>query len=202
MTNQNKQPDFIKFFPFILVIAGLLGFLASFGLTIEYINTIKDPAFVPVCDINPIFSCGSVMETAIAEVFGVSNTFFGVIGYTVVITTGMAMIAGAVLKRWYMLSLWAGSVLAMIFLGALFYTSLYVSGALCLFCMTIWVATIPIFWYTTLYNLQTKNIALPEKYLSFQHFIIKHHLDILVVFYVIPIMLIIYRFWYYWSTLI
>jgi uncharacterized membrane protein len=202
MTNTKYLPSYITAFPYVLVALGAVGFLASLALTIEVINSIKNPDFVPVCDLNPIFSCGSVMESSIANIFGFTNTLMGIAGYAVIITTGMAIIAGAILKRWYMLGLQLGTILAMIFLGSLFYTSLYVSTALCLFCMTVWAVTLPIFWYTTLYNLYHHHIKLPKSWQNVQKFILRYHGEVLIVLYVIPLLLIIQRFWYYWSTLV
>jgi len=58
------------------------------------------------------------------------------------------------------------------------------------------------FWYTTLYNLQTGNIRTPDSLKRPVAFLRRHHGDVLVLWFLIIIALILKRFWYYWSTLI
>lgn len=197
--NKFKSLTLKQTYPFIMIITGAIGFIASFMLTIELLEVLKNPTFQPVCNINPIFSCTSVMKSSASSTFGFANPLIGIAGYSVIITIGMALIAGATFKRWFWISLQIGTTLAMPFLIWLFYFSLYDSKALCLFCMTVWTATLPLFWYTTLYNFREKNIKISPK---INNILQKHHGDILLVMYLIPIILILNRFWYYWSTLI
>lgn len=46
-----------------VLVAGVIGLVASVTLTLEKIDILLDPAYVPSCNINPILSCGSVMIT-------------------------------------------------------------------------------------------------------------------------------------------
>ena len=197
--NKLKKLTLKQTYPFIMVITGSIGFIASFMLTIDLLEILKNPNFQPVCNINPIFSCSSVMESSASSTFGFANPLIGIAGYAAIITIGMALIAGATFKRWFWIGLQTGTTLAMPFLIWLFYYSLYDSKALCLFCMTVWAVTLPLFWYTTLYNFREKNINISPK---LNKFLQKHHGDILLVLYLIPVFLILNRFWYYWSTLI
>ena len=197
--NKLKNLTLEQAYPFIMVITGSIGFIASFMLTIDLLEILKNPNFQPVCNINPIFSCSSVMESSASSTFGFANSLIGIAGYAAIITIGMALIAGATFKRWFWIGLQIGTTLAMPFLIWLFYYSLYDSKALCLFCMTVWAVTLPLFWYTTLYNFREKNINISPK---LNKFLQKHHGDILLITYLIPIVLILNRFWYYWSTLI
>ncbi|WP_442816071.1 vitamin K epoxide reductase family protein [Streptosporangium sp. NBC_01810] len=75
---------------------GALGLSAAFTLSVEKIALLKDPAYVPTCSINPILSCGSVMITPQAEVFGFPNPLLGIAGFAIVTTTGAGLLAGAV----------------------------------------------------------------------------------------------------------
>lgn len=197
--NKLKNLTLKQTYPFIMVVTGSIGFIASFMLTIDLLEILKNPNFQPVCNINPIFSCSSVMESSASSTFGFANSLIGIAGYAAIITIGMALIAGATFKKWFWIGLQIGTTLAMPFLIWLFYYSLYDSKALCLFCMTVWAVTLPLFWYTTLYNFREKNINISPK---FNKFLQKHHGDILLITYLIPIVLILNRFWYYWSTLI
>lgn len=186
---------------YILSVGGLVGLLAAFVLSVEKVEILKDPSFQPSCNINPILSCGSVMITPQAEAFGFPNPFLGILGFTAVAVTGFAMLAGARFKRWYWLALQLGLLFAVGFVHWLIFQTIYRIGALCPYCMVVWAATIPIFWYTLLYNLRTGNIVVPGKLKGVVGFVQRHHADVLLVWFLAVIGLITYEFWYYWSSL-
>lgn len=176
--------------------------MASMALSIEVFNRLKDPNFVPVCNLNPVLSCTSVADSSQSHLFGFPNYFLGIVGYAAIATVGLAMLAGAHFKKWFWKIFEAGMVFAFLFMTWLQFETLYRIGALCLFCMVLWVFTWPMFWYTTLYNLRTGNIRVPKKLTGVNSFIQRHHGDILILWYVIIIALMLKRFWYYWQTLI
>jgi uncharacterized membrane protein len=190
-----------KTIPWILLIGGAIGTLASVLLTIEVFNRLKNPHFVPICNLSPVLSCTSVADSAQAHVFGFPNYFIGIAGYAVLAAIGGALLAGAQFRRWYWLSIEGGLVFAMLFITWLQYQTLYRIGALCIFCMIVWVVTGPMFWYTTLYNLREGHIKTHRKLKGVVAFAQRHHGDILLVWFLIIILLILKRFWYYWSTL-
>lgn len=185
--------------PYILVVGGIIGFLASFILTVEKIELIKNPAYLPSCNLSPILSCGSVMNTPQAEVFGFPNSLIGVAGFAIIVTIGMALLAGAKFKRWFWLGLQAGVLFGIIFVTWLQFQSIYRINALCPYCMVVWAVMIPIFWYTTLHNLQQGYIKASSALVSF---LTKNHFYVLTGWFLIIIGLILERFWDYWKTLI
>ena len=144
----------------ILVIGGLIGIFASIELIVQKIGVLSNPDYVPNCDINPILSCGSVISTDQASLFGFPNPILGVIGFTVVVLFGVLLFAGIELPRWMWLGLNAGALAGMIFVIWLVGQSLYVIGALCPWCMVVWSITIPIFWQVTTDNLAGGRISL------------------------------------------
>jgi len=99
----------------LLAAGGAVGFVASFVLTVERIRLLEDPAYVPSCSFNPVLSCGSVMQTWQAELFGFANPLIGVAAFAVVTTIGVVLLTGATLPRWFWLGLQAGSFLAAVF---------------------------------------------------------------------------------------
>ena len=56
-----------------ILIAGVVGLAAALTLTVEKIEILINPAYVPSCSINPVPSCGSVMVTPQASAFGFPN---------------------------------------------------------------------------------------------------------------------------------
>ena len=198
----SKQRTLQSVIGYILFVLGLIGFAASMTLSIDKVELIKNPNFSPICNISPLISCGSVMNTSQAEAFGFMNSFLGVAGFAAVATIGVAILAGATFKRWFWLGLQAGTIFGVGFISWLYYQSVFVIGALCPFCMVVWSVMIPIFWYVTLYNIRQKNIMLQGFWLKLSDFAQKHHGDILVAWFAGGIGIILVRFWYYWSTLL
>jgi uncharacterized membrane protein len=144
----------------ILVVSGLIGLVAAIELIIQKISVLSDPDFVPNCDINPVLSCGSVINTEQASLFGFPNPVLGVIGFTIVIMFGALLFAGLDLPRSMWLGLNIGALAGMIFVIWLVSQSLYVIGALCPWCMVVWAVTIPIFWQVTTDNLASGRMSL------------------------------------------
>jgi uncharacterized membrane protein len=188
--------------PWLMLIGGIVAMVASIALSIEVFDRLKDPHFVPVCNLNPILSCTSVADSNQAHLFGFPNYFIGIAGYAAVAAIGAAWLAGAKFARWFWRLTEVGLVFATAFITWLQFETLYRIGALCIFCMVIWACTIPIFWYTTLYNLQAGHIPTATNLRRLLAFLRRHHADILILWFLIIIALILKRFWYYWSTLI
>lgn len=199
---ESKRLTLIKVLPWLLLVGGLIALVASVMLSIEVFDRLKNPHYIPACNLNPILSCTSVADSGQAHAFGFPNYFIGIAGYAAVATIGVVILAGARLKRWFWRLVEAGLLFAVIFLTWLQFQTLYRIGALCIFCMVVWACTIPMFWYTTLYNLQAGNIRTPARLKRPMDFLRRHHGDLLVVWFLIIIALILKRFWYYWSTLI
>ncbi|MPY82783.1 MAG: Vitamin K epoxide reductase [Actinophytocola sp.] len=179
--------------PWLAVVGGGIGLLASFVLMVEKVALLEDPGYVPTCSINPVLSCGSVMVTPQAEAFGMPNPLLGITGFAVVVTAGVGLLAGFRPPRWFWLGLQAGTTFGVVFVHWLIWQSLYSIEALCPYCMVVWAVTIPLFWYTTLHNLARRPAgALLARYHSF----------VLALWFVVIIALIAVKFWDYWSTLV
>ena len=144
----------------IFFISGVVGIFASIELIVQKIGVLSNPDYVPNCDINPILSCGSVISTDQASLFGFPNPILGIIGFTVVVLFGVLLFAGIELPRWMWLGLNAGALAGMLFVIWLVGQSLYVIGALCPWCMVVWSITIPIFWQVTTDNLASGRLSL------------------------------------------
>jgi uncharacterized membrane protein len=160
---QGGLPSMTKDKPFgwLLVITGIIGWLASGALVLEKLEVLKDPNHVTACDINPWISCGAVMQTWQSSVFGFPNMFIGIVAFAVIITTGMAVLSGAKFARWYWLGLQAGVTLGFAFVVWLWSQALYSIHILCPFCMVVWAAMIPLFVWVTVRNIMHGVIKVP-----------------------------------------
>ncbi|MGA0883915.1 MAG: vitamin K epoxide reductase family protein, partial [Candidatus Nanopelagicales bacterium] len=105
----------------LLFLGGLVGFWASMVLTVDKIRILEDPAYISNCDINSIFSCGEIVNTAQAAIFGFPNTLIGIASYSVLITLGVLLLAKISLPIWVLRGVVLGSGLAVIFVSYLAY---------------------------------------------------------------------------------
>ena len=195
-----KKPMFKQVFPWVLVIGGIIGLIASSVLTVEKIKIAADPNFIPSCSISPIVACSPVISSDQATTFGVPNPFLGLAGFGMVIAVGMMLFAGATdLKKWFWWCFQAGTLFGILFVSWLIYQSVYEIGKLCLYCMATWAITIPIFWTTTAHNLQQNNIAVPG---ALGTVLRNHSGKLIVISYVIVLIIVSTHFSEYWYSLL
>lgn len=186
----------------LLMVGGLIGLVAATVLLIEKIELLGNPDYIPTCNINPILSCGSVMITPQAEAFGIPNPVIGIAGFSAVAAIGAALLAGTGFRTWFRMGTQVGVSFAVVFVHWLIYQSLYVIGALCPYCMVVWAVTIPLFWYTTLTNLQPLRHTGPGWAQRLIGTLTSYHGVVLTVWFLGIIALITHRFWGYWITLV
>ncbi|MDT5150747.1 MAG: hypothetical protein QOI01_2480 [Mycobacterium sp.] len=179
-----------------VLIAGAVGLIAAITLTIEKIKLLENPAYVPSCSINPVLSCGSVMVTPQASEFGFPNPLIGIVAFTVVVVTGALAVAKVTLPQWFWAGLATGTLLGVVFIHWLIFQSLYVIGALCPYCMVVWAVTIPLL-------VVVSSIALrPLAGNGFGRFAYQWRWSLVALWFTALILMVLARFWNYWSTLI
>jgi uncharacterized membrane protein len=183
----------------MLIVGGIIGLISSFVLTWDKMEFLKNPQFHPNCNLNPVISCGNVMTSNQGSAFGFPNPWIGLAGFSVLVTIGVAILAGAKFKRWFWLGLEAGIIAGLVFAFWLLFESVYRINALCPYCLAVDIVVVTLFWYTTLYLVEQKFIPLKGKMLAAAGFARRHHLDILVGVFVILIAIILKHFWYYYG---
>lgn len=201
-TDSQRPPGFksLRHFGDLLLLAGVIGVAASFELSIEKFRMLENPLYVPPCTISEVLDCGSVMISAQSNAFGFPNPFLGIAGFSVLSATGLILATGGRLARPYWLTLEAGMVFAVAFVHWLMFQTLYRIGALCPYCIAVWVVTIPAFWYVTLYNLQSFD-QIPGRRGRFAETLIKNHGVILTVWLLLVAALVAERFWSPWNSI-
>lgn len=143
----------------LMVVVGALGLLAAMVLTIDRFRLLEDPSAQLACNLSPFIACGPVMQSKAGALLGFPNPLLGIIGFSVVLTTGVLRAARVELPRWYHRGLQVGVLLAAVFITWLQTQSLYVIGALCLWCMLVWAVTIPLAVVVTLENAATGRLG-------------------------------------------
>lgn len=182
----------------MLTVGGLISFVAAFTLTIERFELAENPQYVPSCSFNPVLSCGSVMATPQAALFGFPNPMIGIAAFAVAVTFGLGLFAGARFAGWFWAGLQVGVTLGMIFICWLIYQSLYEIGALCPYCMVVWAMMIPIFVVVSVRNAHASGLTSRS---SVAALLARNHAVIITVGVLVVIALVGQRFWSYWSSL-
>jgi uncharacterized membrane protein len=142
----------------LLAIAGLVGLVAALALSIEKFRQLENPLYVPSCTLSEVLSCGSVLGSDQSELLGFPNSFVGIGGFAAVLLLGLVLTTGGTVGRrawWVVLG---GLALAVVFVHWLAFQTLYRIGALCPYCLVVWAATIPAFWYVLLHVVQARRL--------------------------------------------
>lgn len=181
-----------------VLIAGVVGLLASGALTVEKINILLNPSYVPSCNINPVVSCGSVMVTPQASVLGFPNPLIGIAAFTVVVVTGVLAVAKVTLPQWYWIGLGVGTLAGAAFVHWLIFQSLYRIGALCPYCMVVWAVTIPLL---VVVGTIVSRPVIQDRGGAVARQIYHWRWSITALWFTAVVLLILVRFREYWATL-
>ncbi|WP_282701763.1 vitamin K epoxide reductase family protein [Streptomyces sp. CC219B] len=186
----------------LMTTAGVIGWLASFRLTVDDWRLLKDPGYRPSCDISPVVGCGSAMSSWQGNLFGFPNMLLGLAAFAAVTALGVAVLTGARLHRALWLALNAGALAGVGFSHWLIWQSLYELNRLCPYCAVVWTVTIALFWYVSLHNLRHGVIPVPAHGRSLLALVVESHWILLGAWYGVIVVLVLTRFWTYWSGLL
>ncbi|WP_245830084.1 vitamin K epoxide reductase family protein [Mycobacterium numidiamassiliense] len=181
-----------------LLIAGVIGLVSSATLTVEKIDLLANPSYVPSCNINPILSCGSVMVTPQASAFGFPNPLLGIAGFTVVVVAGVLAVAKVSLPQWFWIGLAVGILSGAVLVHWLIFQSLYRIGALCPYCMVVWAVTVTLLVVVLSIVLRG---SLDDSG-ALVRVLFQWRWSIVALWFTTVFLLIMVRFWDYWSTLL
>ncbi|MFD5033712.1 vitamin K epoxide reductase family protein [Streptomyces sp. NPDC058405] len=184
-------------FALLLVMTGAAGVLAAWVITLDKFKLLEDPNFIPGCSLNPVVSCGNIMKSEQASVFGFPNPMLGLVAYGGVVCVGMGLLAGARHRRWFWLGLNAGTLFGVGFCTWLQYQSLYNINSLCLWCCLAWVATIVMFCYVTAHNIEHRILPAPA---GFRAALGEFHWAPPVLWIGVIGMLVLTRWWDFWTS--
>ncbi|XNZ01008.1 vitamin K epoxide reductase family protein [Micrococcus luteus] len=149
-------------FAAMLLITSLIAIVATIIIIVERSLLAADPDHRTSCDLNPWMSCGKVMQSWQAGTFGFPNTYIGIVGFSVLITVAVSLVAGARFARWYWLLMNLGILAGLGFAGWLWYAAVYQINTLCLYCMIVWAMVIVQAVMTTSANIQNGIIPASE----------------------------------------
>lgn len=192
-----------KWYPRILVVLAALGFLASFVLTVEKYEILKNPNHHLTCSINPLLSCGPIITSPQASAFGFPNPIIGLFAFSVLFAVGMTMLAGSVVKkevRWYWRLYIAGHLFGLGFVFWLMHEVFFELKALCIYCMVAWAVTFGLNWYKFLWMGATGRIALNDSLKKFHSWGLRNHWGALLASYLAVFVVIFFVFRAYFES--
>ncbi len=168
----------------LLTVLGAVGLGASAWLSIERYLTLLDPDRVATCSINVFLSCGAAMGSWQGSLFGFPNPFLGLATFPVVVTSGVVLLAGVRLPRWYSGGLLIGTALGQLLVFFLMWTSFYVLHKLCPACMVVWTVIWPLLWFQLVHAVAERQVPVGE---GLRRAVIGNRGIILVIGYVVAV---------------
>jgi uncharacterized membrane protein len=139
------------------------------------------------------------MVTPQASVLGFPNPLLGLVGFTVVTVTGVLAVAKVPLPQWYWAGLTVGVLIGAAFVHWLIFQSLYRIGALCPYCMVVWVVTVALLVVVASIAFRP---ALARRESGLATVLYQWRWSIATLWFTAVFLLIMVRFWNYWSTLL
>ncbi|MGF0313021.1 vitamin K epoxide reductase family protein [Rhodococcus sp. IEGM1428] len=187
----------------VFTVFSAIGLLAALTLTIERFKLLEDASYVPSCSLNPVLSCGSVMVTKQAALFGFPNPILGIVAFSVALVAGVLWLGRVELPHWFWLGMSGGLLLGEVFVHWLIVQSLYEIGALCPYCMVVWAVTMPLFVLALSRLIATASHSTgPNNGGTIGRLFLEWRWTLLAVWYAIVIALIGIRFSDYWTSLL
>jgi uncharacterized membrane protein len=154
-----KEERSLKWIFGTMLVAAIFAFLASFVLSVEKLELLKNPDAVLSCSVNVVLNCASVMKTPQSGVFGFPNSYLGIMGFAIVITVAMGGLLGGKYTRRYLLTAQFFYTLGLLFAYWLFFQSVYVIQVLCPWCLVVTFMTTLIFEALLRLNLRENNFG-------------------------------------------
>lgn len=191
----------MKVYPYILIIGSAIGLIASFGLMLDTIKLFENPDAILLCNVNPFISCSSVIDTWQGYVFGFPNPLLGIIAFSMLLAVGVMLFSGGRAKKplWLLVNL--GTLASVVFVVWFIYESIWNLGTICIYCLTTWIVTWPIFLYTTIWNYRENHFKFEKLKSKYQgkidtigKNISDNHIHYLFVWYFLIAVLIVFKF--------
>lgn len=122
-----------------MVAGGAVGLTASFLETIEYQELLKNAHAQLVCNLNSVFSCGSVLNAWQSKIFGFPNSMLCMVFFMLMVSSGIVGLTGGMLVP--RLRLWLHGIATFFMCFALWFMwestfSIHALCILCLFCLS------------------------------------------------------------------
>lgn len=139
-----KLRNYTVAYPHVLTAGSSIGLVASFWQATERIHMLKYPAEPLSCNLSPIVDCGSVLSNKAAAIFGPPNSFIGMVAFSLLFAWGVQRLSGGKWSKSVHYTVLFLSIILLMFSLWFFVASVYVIGKICIFCIFIWTASVPL----------------------------------------------------------
>lgn len=173
-----------------MLVGAILSLIASFVLSMEAVELARNPDAVLACSVNAVLNCATVGLHPSASLFGFPNSFLGLIAEPVVITVAIAGLAGVKFPRRFMFVAQIAYTLGFIFAMYLFYTSFFIIGALCPWCLLVTATTTFVWFAITRYNVREDNMYLSKEWSAKAKRLIEKDYDKLALFSIVFVLVV------------
>jgi len=130
-----------------IFIASLISFIVAMVIVYEKIAHLINPTVAPSCSINPLVSCTPVLASWQGSLLGVPNPIYGIVCFALLCIISFFAIFMK-LPKWVWLCTFIGVSLGFALVIWFVSQSLFVIGAICIYCTAIWFMMIIAFWLT------------------------------------------------------
>ncbi len=172
-----------------MLVGAIASLIASFVLSVEAVELARNPDAILSCSINAVLNCATVGLHPSSNLWGFPNSFLGLMAEPVVITVAIAGLAGVHFPRRFMFVAQLCYTFGFAFALYLFYTSYFVIGALCPWCLLVTATTTFVWFAITRYNIREGNLYLSKPWATRARRFIDKDYDKLVLFTVVFVLI-------------
>lgn len=178
----------------VVLVAGLLGVLASVQLLLAEKALLQNPDQILRCDLNPIVGCSQWIGEWQNEVFfGISNAMIGLTFFAGVSALGFVLVSGGRFGRW-LWQLWTiAHSLGIIWIFWFGYQSFAVENRLCPWCFLTWLVNLTLFVVVWTRSLQSGHWG--ERAVTAGRVLVRNRWWILGALYLALVMFTVLWFW-------
>ncbi|HEU5121470.1 MAG TPA: vitamin K epoxide reductase family protein [Candidatus Saccharimonadales bacterium] len=119
----------------ILTIGAAIGLVAAFMQTIEKLVLLENKEAILPCNLNDIFNCSTVLSAPQSSLFGFPNSLICIMIFTLLLTVGIVGMTKSRMTRKFLFGMQALAFFMLLFALWFLFTSTYVIGAICVFCL-------------------------------------------------------------------
>ncbi len=162
----------------LLTIGATIGLIAAFMQTIEKLVLLENKDAVLPCRLNDIFNCSTVLSASQSSLFGFPNSLICIMIFTLLLTIGIVGMTKSRMTRKLLLGVQALAFFMLVFALWFLFTSTYVIGAICIFCLVCLSGLLLI--NATLWRLNFSSDQMGNKFSRFLQAIREKNFDILL----------------------
>lgn len=164
----------------VMLIGAVIGLIASFVLSVETLLLASNKNATLSCSINALINCATVANHWSAAVFGVPNSFLGMMAMSVMVTISVSFLAGVKFPQWFIWSMFIGITLGAVATLWMLYMSIFVIGVLCPWCLALDFGMALIIFGAIRYVSMTQAVHCP-----LVHRIVRSGWDVMILSYVV-----------------